>query len=150
MQEENVKQTDIDEAELVDQNDEADPVHTSEEQMRNEQIAEERAEERNVHNKNDIHDEENFAPLFENNEAEQFRAQWLEIQSRFVDDPSVSVKDADELVASIIKNITRNFADKRTALETQWKSGDDVSTEDLRLTMKRYRSFFDRLLTLES
>jgi|SRR5687768_54871 len=149
MQEENVKQTDIDEAELVDQNDEADPVHTSEEQMRNEQIAEERAEERNVHNKNDIHDEENFAPLFENNEAEQFRAQWLEIQSRFVDDPSVSVKDADELVANVIKNITRTFADKRTSMETQWKSGD-VSTEDLRVALKRYRSFFDRLLTLES
>jgi hypothetical protein len=149
MQEENVKQTDIDEAELVDQNDEADPVHTSEEQMRNEQIAEERAEERNVHNKNDTHDEENFAPLFENNEAEQFRAQWLEIQSRFVDDPSVSVKDADELVANVIKNITRTFADKRTSMETQWKSGD-VSTEDLRVALKRYRSFFDRLLTLES
>ena len=145
MQKENVKQTDIDEAEMFDQNDEADPDHTGEEQMRNKQIA----EERNVHNKND-HNDEKFAPLFENNEAEQFRAQWLEIQSRFVDDPSVSVKDADELVSSIIKNITRNFADKRTALETQWKSGDDVSTEDLRLTMKRYRSFFDRLLTLES
>ena len=148
MQKENVeqKQTNIDEAELVDRNDQADAAHTSEEQMRNEQIT----EERNVDNKNDIHDDENFAPLFENNEAEQFRAQWLDIQSRFVDDPSVSVKDADELVASIIKNITRNFADKRIALETQWKSGDDVSTEDLRLTMKRYRSFFDRLLTLES
>ena len=146
MQKENVEQTHIDEAELVDRNDQADAAHTSEEQMRNEQIT----EERNVDNKNDIHDDENFAPLFENNEAEQFRAQWLDIQSRFVDDPSVSVKDADELVASIIKNITRNFADKRIALETQWKSGDDVSTEDLRLTMKRYRSFFDRLLTLES
>ena len=153
MQEENVKQTNIDEADLVepaDQADPADPAHTGEAQMRNEQIAEERGEERNVQNKNTTRDDEDFAPLFDNNEAEQFRAQWLEIQSRFVDDPSVSVKDADELVASIIKNITRNFADKRTSLETQWKSGDDVSTEDLRVTMKRYRSFFDRLLTLES
>jgi hypothetical protein len=146
MQEENVKQTNIDEVDLVDQTDQADPAHPGEEQMRNEQIA----EERNVQNKNNKHEDENFAPLFENNEAEQFRAQWLEIQSRFVDDPSVSVKDADELVASIIKNITRNFADKRSSLETQWKSGDDVSTEDLRVTMKRYRYFFDRLLTLES
>jgi hypothetical protein len=146
MQKENVEQTNIDQAELVDRNDQADAAHTGEEQMRNEQIA----EKRNIQNKNHMHDDENFAPLFENNEAEQFRAQWLDIQSRFVDDPSVSVKDADELVASIIKNITRNFANKRIALETQWKSGDDVSTEDLRVTMKRYRSFFDRLLTLES
>ena len=94
-----------------------------------------------------MREDENFAPLFENNEAEQFRSQWLEIQSRFVDDPSVSVKDADELVAKVITNITRTFADKRTSMEAQWKSGD-VSTEDLRVALKRYRSFFDRLLTL--
>ena len=139
MQEEKVKQMNMD---AVDATDTAD---TSEEQMRNEQIA----DERNDQNKNSMRDDENFAPLFENNEAEQFRSQWLEIQSRFVDDPSVSVKDADELVANVIKNITRTFADKRTSLETQWKSGD-VSTEDLRVALKRYRSFFDRLLTLES
>ena len=146
MQKENVKQTDIDEAGMAHQSDQAESAHTGEEQMRNEQIT----EERNIQNKNHMQDDEKFAPLFERDEAEQFRAQWLDIQSRFVDDPSISVKDADELVASIIKNITRNFADKRMALETQWKSGDDVSTEDLRVTMKRYRSFFDRLLTLES
>ena len=145
MQKENVKQTAIDEAGMADQSDQAESAHTGEEQMRNEQIT----EERNGQNKR-MQDDEKFAPLFERDEAEQFRAQWLDIQSRFVDDPSISVKDADELVASIIKNITRNFADKRMALETQWKSGDDVSTEDLRVTMKRYRSFFDRLLTLES
>jgi len=143
MQEENVKHTDINEADMVDPNDQ---VNTGEEQMRNEQIT----EERNVQNKNHMQGDENFAPLFEHNEAEQFRAQWLEIQSRFVDDPSVSVQDADELVAHIITTIITNFADKRAFLETQWKSGDDVSTEDLRLTMKQYRSFFDRLLTLES
>src|SRR5687767_6742146 len=99
MQEEKVKQMNMDAVDAADTN---EVVETSEEQMRTEQIA----EERNVHNKNDVHDDENFALLFENNEAEQFRAQWLEIQSRFVDDPSVSVKDADELVSSIIKNIT--------------------------------------------
>ena len=143
MREENVKQTNIDEADMVDPNDQ---VNTGEEQMRNEQIA----DRRNTASTNTMNDDENFAPLFENNEAEDFRGRWLEIQSRFVDDPSVSVKDADELVAKVIQNITRNFANKRIALETQWKSGDDVSTEDLRQTMKRYRSFFDRLLTLES
>ena len=143
MQEEKVKQMNID---AVDATDTTDVVETSEEQMRNEQIAEERSDQ----NKNSLlRDEENFAPLFEKNEAEQFRSQWLQIQSRFADDPSVSVKDADELVANVIKNITRNFADKRTSLEAQWKSGD-VSTEDLRVALKRYRSFFDRLLTLDS
>lgn len=95
-------------------------------------------------------DEEEIAPLFENEEAERFRTHWLDIQSRFVDDPGESVKKADELVEDVINNITKTFAQKRTFLEHQWNSGEDVSTEDLRVAMKRYRSFFDRLLTLES
>jgi hypothetical protein len=93
---------------------------------------------------------ETYAPLFENKSADQFRNQWLEIQSRFVDDPAVSVKEADELVDQMVKNITRMFADERNSLETQWNSGDKVSTEDLRMALKRYRSFFDRLLSLEA
>ena len=130
-------------------------VEAGEERLRDEQIAagqvvEERMEEKRAAPSSTTRDEEDFAPLFEKDEAEKFRAQWLEIQSRFVDDPSVSVKDADDLVADVIKNITRTFSDKRLSLEDQWKSGDKVSTEDLRVAMKRYRSFFDRLLTLKS
>ena len=94
-------------------------------------------------------DTENYAPLFEDKRAEEFRNQWLEIQSRFVDDPSVAVKEADELVSQIIQNVTRMFANERTSLENQWNSGDKVSTEELRVALRRYRSFFNRLLTLE-
>ncbi len=122
-----------------------DIVDTPEEQAENEQ----RAKERTAENKNTMNDEE-FITLFENDEAEKFRSHWLDIQSRFVDDPSNSVKDADELVASVIQSITKTFADKRIGLEKQWNNGDRVSTEDLRLALKRYRSFFNRLLTLES
>lgn len=153
MQNEKEKQMDIDAV------DDVETVDTGEERMRNEQITEGRREENRAENRNvrddnrnvnrDVNSEEEFAALFEDNEAEQFRTQWLEIQSRFVDDPSVSVKEADDLVADVIKNITRSFADKRISLESQWKSGD-VSTEDLRMAMKRYRSFFNRLLTLQS
>ena len=130
-------------------------MDTGEERLRDEQIAEgqvveERTEENRGATSSTASNEEDFAPLFENNEAEKFRSQWLEIQSRFVDDPSVSVKDADDLVADVIKNITRTFSDKRLSLENQWKSGDKVSTEDLRVALKHYRSFFNRLLTLES
>jgi hypothetical protein len=92
---------------------------------------------------------ENYAPLFEDKRAEEFRNQWLEIQSRFVDDPSVAVKEADELVSQIIQNVTRMFANERTSLENQWNSGDKISTEELRVALRRYRSFFNRLLTLE-
>ena len=89
-------------------------------------------------------------PLFETDEAKRFRTQWLNIQSKFVDDPRESVKQADELVASVLKSVTMGFSDRRVALEQQWNSGEDISTEDLRVALKRYRSFFDRLLTLES
>jgi|SRR5215207_2687763 len=93
---------------------------------------------------------EELEALFEQDEAEKFRSQWLNIQSKFVDDPRASVKQADELVASVLKSVTMSFADKRISLEKQWNSGADASTEDLRVALKRYRSFFDRLLTLES
>lgn len=94
--------------------------------------------------------QEALEPLFEEEEAGKFRTEWLSIQSKFVDDPRASVKQADELVASVLKSVTMGFSDRRVALEKQWNSGDNTSTEDLRQALKRYRSFFDRLLTLES
>ena len=144
MQAEKEKQMDV---EQVD--DAVDAVETGEERLRDEQIDERQVVEERVEEKRDASRTEDLAPLFEKGEAEKFRTQWLEIQSRFVDDPSVSVKDADDLVADVIKNITRTFSDKRMSLENQWKSGDKVSTEDLRVAMQRYRSFFNRLLSLE-
>lgn len=131
-----------------------DQVDTGEERLRDEQIAEGQVVDESPETNRPAADsttrEEDFAPLFEDNEAEKFRTHWLEIQSRFVDDPTVAVKEADDLVADVIKNITRTFSDKRLGLENQWKRGDKVSTEDLRVAMKSYRSFFNRLLTLES
>jgi hypothetical protein len=94
--------------------------------------------------------EQEFLPLFEGGEAEKFRSQWLDIQGRFVDDPPEAVKEADKLVADVIKSITSTFADQRMSMEAQWKTEDDRSTEDLRLAIQRYRSFFNRLLMLES
>jgi len=120
-------------------------IDVGEARMRNDQIAVDRPSENYG-----AMSEAEFAPLFESRVAEKFRAHWLEIQSRFVEDPNVSVKDADELVTNVIRNITRTFADKRVSLENQWKKGDKVSTEDLRVALKRYRSFFNRLLSLES
>lgn len=119
-----------------------DEVRETEKQVEDEQRMEEKSE--------SSMSEEEFVPLFVNNEAEKFRSQWLDIQSRFVDDPRDSVKKADELVEDVINNITKTFAQERTSLENQWNSGDNASTEDLRLAIKRYRSFFNRLLTLES
>ena len=94
---------------------------------------------------------EGLEPLFEDEAARKFRSRWQVIQGKFVDDPRDSVKQADDLVADIIKSVTMSFADRRSGLEKQWNSGDNnISTEDMRLALKRYRSFFERLLTLES
>ena len=118
---------------------------------RKEQRTEERMEQRVPERRSPvdtINDE--LEPLFEEEAARKFRSRWLTIQSKFVDDPRDSVKQADELVADIIKDVTMSFADRRIGLEKQWNSGENISTEDMRVTLKRYRSFFERLLTLES
>lgn len=89
-----------------------------------------------------------LAPLLERDRAEELRTRWLELQSRFVDDPRVTVERADELVDELMQTIARQFSDARGELERQWTEGGDVSTEDLRLTLQRYRSFFERLLAV--
>jgi hypothetical protein len=81
-------------------------------------------------------------------DVETFRRRWHDIQTSFVDEPQPSVEKADELVASVIQQIAQVFADERAKLESDWRKGDEVSTEDLRQALRRYRSFFDRLLAM--
>jgi hypothetical protein len=95
-------------------------------------------------------DQEGLVPLFADSAADNFRTRWLAIQSKFVDDPKASVTEADDLVADVITGITNSFADRRSTLEKNWNGGGDASTEDLRQALKQYRSFFDRLLSLQS
>lgn len=84
--------------------------------------------------------------LFPDNELNEFRARWDKAQIRFVDEPRAAVEQADGLVATVVKRIAEQFAAERADLEHQWDRGDNVSTEDLRQALRRYRSFFDRLL----
>jgi len=88
------------------------------------------------------------APLFPGNELEGLRLQWKEIQIAFVDEPRRAVQEADGLVASAMKRLAEGFAQERSGLEQQWDRGGNVSTEDLRIALQRYRSFFDRLLSV--
>jgi hypothetical protein len=80
----------------------------------------------------------------ENEEA--FRSRWMSIQTGFVDEPSRAVKEADELVAEVMTRLAEVFSHERSKLEEQWASQKEVGTEDLRVLLQRYRSFFDRLL----
>jgi hypothetical protein len=75
-------------------------------------------------------------------------ARWTDIQTGFVDEPRRAVEQADALVAEVIKRLANSFAEERIKLEGQWGRGDDVSTENLRVSLRRYRSFFDRLLNV--
>jgi predicted HAD superfamily Cof-like phosphohydrolase len=86
--------------------------------------------------------------MFAVDEAAGFRTRWEGIQTGFVDEPRKAVEEADALVAQVIKRLSEVFADERTNLEHQWDRGDESSTEELRVALRRYRSFFDRLLTL--
>lgn len=86
--------------------------------------------------------------LFHEEEANGFRSRWEAIQTGFVDEPRAAVEQADALVAQAVARLTEVFGEERMTLERQWDRGGDVSTEDLRMTLKRYRSFFDRLLSM--
>jgi len=86
--------------------------------------------------------------LFPENESRDFQKRWTDIQTGFVDEPRQAVEQADELVAEVIKRLADSFARERSRLEGQWGRGDNVSTEDLRVALQRYRAFFDRLLNI--
>jgi hypothetical protein len=86
--------------------------------------------------------------IFPRTETEGFRSRWNDIQADFVDSPRQSVEKADELVAAIIQRLAEVFSAEQEKLESNWGTGGDISTEGLRQALQRYRSFFDRLLSL--
>lgn len=88
----------------------------------------------------------NSAPLFSEADVNDLRGRWSHAQSNFVDEPRKAVEEADKLVATVMQRLADGFASERSNLEKQWDKGDNVSTEDLRVALQRYRSFFDRLL----
>ena|SRR2546430_15083496 len=68
---------------------------------------------------------------------------WLEVQTRFVDDPREAVQGADQLVATVMQSLAR----RKRELEAQWRNDSEVETEDLRITLQRYRTFFHQLIS---
>lgn len=86
--------------------------------------------------------------LFQDNELSDMRRRWSDVQASFVDEPRRAVEHADALVAETMQRLAQTFATARENLEHQWDRGDNVTTEDLRVTLQRYRAFFDRLLSM--
>ena len=87
-------------------------------------------------------------PLLPADFTSDLKGKWDHIHTGFVDEPRAAVKEADELVATAMKRIAETFANERNNLEQAWDRGSDVSTEDLRIALQKYRSFFQRLLSL--
>jgi hypothetical protein len=97
----------------------------------------------------DIRDiDEAPAPLFAGEDSAGYRTRWSAIQTGFVDEPRKAVEEADALVAEVMKRLAEVFATERRQLESEWERADRISTEDLRIAMRRYRSFFERLLSI--
>jgi hypothetical protein len=88
------------------------------------------------------------AALFESDVLDNFNSRWTQVQTSFVDEPRRAVEQADALVSDVIQRIGDSFGRERSQLEQQWDRGDNVSTEDLRQALQRYRSFFSRLLSV--
>jgi len=93
-------------------------------------------------------EDEKLAALFQPNVAQEFRARWDQVQFGFVDDPKRAVREGDELVAQVMKCLAQSFSQERTRLEQELGQNDAGSTENLRMALRRYRSFFHRLLSL--
>lgn len=93
-------------------------------------------------------EEDHNAPLLAPEHAAPLRAQWDVIQTAFVDEPKRAVQDADHLVAQAMARLAETFAQERANLEQQWGRGQEASTEDLRQALRRYRAFFQRLLSV--
>lgn len=90
--------------------------------------------------------EEEAPQLLSAEDAEGFRSRWQEIQGGFVDAPREAVQSADALVAEVMQSLAATFSDHKQALEEQWNRGEQVDTEGLRMALRQYRSFFNRLL----
>lgn len=88
------------------------------------------------------------ARLFEGDRMTELKSRWTDIQAKFVDDPRDAVKSADSLVDDVIRDLSTLFSDERSKLESQWGKNEEVSTEDLRVALRRYRAFFERLLSV--
>ena len=91
---------------------------------------------------------ESPSPLLSADQGKDFRSRWQNVQVGFVDEPRRAVEQADELVAELMQHLARSFSDQRSRLESEWEHSEKVSTEELRLALRRYRSFFDRLLSV--
>lgn len=111
-------------------------------------VQQHQSEQHHGEQRNAGHETDHEAGLFAHDELAGLRARWDAVQASFVDDPKDCVQKADSLVSDLVQQLTTGFGQARSRLEEQWSRGEQASTEDLRVALKRYRSFFERLLSV--
>ena len=95
----------------------------------------------------DASDDGERAALVTRDRADSYGARLDSVKGEFVDEPRRAVADADALVGELLDELQELFKQQRTQIE-QGLDADETSTEDLRVALRRYRSFFDRLLSI--
>lgn len=93
-----------------------------------------------------VGDDESPVHLLQSEAAERFRIEWQRIQTGFIDDPKDAVQGADDLLAEVLRSLAGTFTERKHELEGQWHGESEALTEDLRLALRRYRTFFNQLL----
>jgi hypothetical protein len=96
----------------------------------------------------EVAEEESNSPLFPTHQCATLEKEWQAIQAKFVDAPRDCVQQADALVTKTIDILSSSFGEMRSSMERTWEKDGDVSTEELRLALQNYRSFFRRLLSI--
>ncbi len=72
------------------------------------------------------------------------REDWQDIQAAFVDDPGGSVRRAADLAETVVRMLLDSAEARTRELRGEWDGGQ-ADTEALRLALRRYRVFIDRL-----
>jgi hypothetical protein len=80
---------------------------------------------------------------FSEPEMRRVRSQWSKLPTVFLDGPLGTLEDADKRITAVMQRLAEGFANDRSSLEKQLGRGDQLSTEDLRVALNRYRMFFD-------
>jgi hypothetical protein len=92
-------------------------------------------------------DDDSPTALVTADRAESYTTRWEGVKGEFVDEPRRAVADADALVGELLDELQELFKSQRAEIE-RGLDNDETSTEDLRVALRRYRSFFDRLLSI--
>jgi hypothetical protein len=87
---------------------------------------------------------EQFDHLLKPADRDDLDHRWTAIETGFVEDPARHIEMADDLLGDLIGRLQAALEHDRDRLSGAWK-GSDVTTEQLRELLLRYRASYQRL-----